>query len=317
MNKRDNPVTFELYKKHNPWVLLLITLGVTMVGFQFIGAFVGFAIAVPFYPGGLREFIEAILDPTSDEGMRVPLLIMQGTGSLLGFIVMPWLLLKFYYRGSASQFIIGKVSLFLVLQVMFITLFFMVVNTPFIEWNEHVRLPEALSGFEKVVRAMEDSLAVTSAFITKFENIGQLILGIFVVAIIPGIGEELVFRGLVQNHIYRISGNVHVAIWLAALLFSIFHLQFYGLVPRMLLGVLFGYLYFFSGNIIYPMVAHFFNNGFTLVMLYLYQQNLVTYNIEDAEIFPWPQVILSAVVIVILFVMFWRRANYEELGKGV
>ena len=96
-----------------------------------------------------------------------------------------------------------------------------------------------------------------------------------------------------KNHVLRITKNIHVAIWVGAFLFSLFHLQFYGLVPRMLLGVMFGYLYYFSGNIIYPMIAHFVNNGFTLIMLYFYQQGIVDFNIENTDVLPWPQVIFS------------------------
>ena len=135
------------------------------------------------------------------------------------------------------------------------------------------------------------------------------------VAIIPGIGEEFVFRGLIQNHIFGISKNIHIAIWVSAFLFSLFHMQFYGIIPRMLLGVLFGYLYYFSGNIIYPMVAHFFNNGFTLVMLYLFQHNIVEYNIDDSEVLPWPQVIFFTALTLVLFYIFKRNAKPEIVDE--
>ena len=183
------------------------------------------------------------------------------------------------------------------------------VNAPFIEWNQNFVFPEALAGLEEKLKALEDTLAKTSEFITNFDNVGQLLLGLVVVAIIPGIGEEFVFRGLIQNHVYGISKNIHVAIWVSALLFSLFHMQFYGLVPRMLLGTLFGYLYYFSGNIIYPIIAHFFNNGFTLVMLYLFQQNIVEFNIDDTEVLPWSQVIFSVGITLVLFFVFQRIAK--------
>ena len=183
------------------------------------------------------------------------------------------------------------------------------VNAPFIEWNQNLVLPESLAGIEKVLRELEDTLAKTSEFITEFSSLGQLLIGIIVIAIIPGIGEELVFRGLVQNHMFRISKNIHVAIWVSALLFSLFHMQFYGLIPRMLLGALFGYLYYFSGNIIYPMVAHFFNNGFTLLMLYFYNQGMVEYNIDETDVLPWPQVAISAVLTFGLIYIFQKKAK--------
>ena len=286
-----------------------------MVGFQFIGTFLGLMFALPFYPGDIEMFLQAILDPTSDENMRTPFLLMQGIGSITGFILLPWLLLKYYYKGHLRDFSSSVTSTQLVLLTVFIALFFMGVNAPFIEWNQNFVFPEALSGLEEKLRALEDTLAKTSAFITNFDSAGQLFLGLIVVAVIPGIGEEFVFRGLVQNHIYGISKNIHVAIWVGALLFSLFHLQFYGLVPRMLLGAMFGYLYYFSGNIIYPMVAHFFNNGFTLVMLYLFQQNVVDYNIEDTEVLPWFQVIFTAFLTLVLFFAFIRTAKQNLVNE--
>lgn len=313
MNEVRNPSTNNLFQSLNPWVLLLITLGVTMAGFQFVGAFLGILIALPFYPDGFEAFLTAVVDPTSDPGMRTPLLIMQGVGSFTGFILMPWILIKYFYKGSLEDFSGPKMNSFMVVLAIFITIFFMGVNAPFIDWNQHVKLPEFLSGLEQKLRTMEDLLARTSEFITQFQNVGQLILGIIVVAIIPGIGEEIVFRGLVQNHVYRISKNIHVAIWVGALLFSLFHLQFYGLVPRMMLGALFGYLYYFSGNIVYPMIAHFVNNGFTLIMLYLYQNGKVEFNIESTEALPWPQIILSTVITFVFIVIFRKKAINEQL----
>jgi membrane protease YdiL (CAAX protease family) len=280
-----------------------------MIGFQFLGSFLGILVAYPVYGGDINQFLEALMNPTLDENMRTPYLLIQGVGSFTGFVLMPWLLIKYYYKGHLEDFSSSPTKSQLVVITLFIALFFMGVNAPFIDWNQNFVFPEALAGLEEKLRALEDTLAETSAFITRFDSIGQLMLGLVVVAIIPGIGEELVFRGLVQNHVYGISRNIHVAIWLSALLFSLFHMQFYGLVPRMLLGAMFGYLYYFSGNIIYPMVAHFFNNGFTLVMLYLFQEKMVEYNIDDAEVLPWYQVIFSAVISLMLFFTFYRSAN--------
>jgi CAAX protease family protein len=301
--------------------MLLITLGVTMIGFQFIGAFLGLLIAFLFFPGDADTYFQALQHPTLNESMRTPFLIMQGVGSLTGFILAPWILLKYYYQGDIKNFSVAKAKPILVLITLFIALFFMGVNAPFIEWNQNFIFPEALAGLEEKLKVIEETLAETSSFITNFDSLGQLFLGLIVVAVIPGIGEEFVFRGLIQNHLFGISKNIHVAIWLGALLFSLFHLQFYGLVPRMLLGAMFGYLYYFSGNIIYPMVAHFFNNGFTLVMLYLFRQDMLEYNIEDTDVLPWSQVLFAAVITGVMFMSFKRNAKQdlgnEELDKGL
>jgi len=335
MSNQINLATKPQFVQHSPWVLLLVTLGVTMVGFQFIGAFVGIVVAFPFFNGYFEQFLEALLNsstlpslsenfeqffkallnPTANAAIRTPMLIMQGVGSLMGFIVLPWLLMKYFYREGINIFSGRKIEPMAIVITLLITIFFMGVNAPFIEWNQNFIFPDALSDLEVWLRTMEDTLAETSAFITHFDSMGQLVLGLIVVAVIPGIGEEFVFRGLIQNHILRLSGNIHVAIWFGALLFSLFHMQFYGLLPRMMLGALFGYLYYYSGNIIYSMVAHFFNNAFTLIMLYLFQQNIVDFDIDGTEVLPWPQVIFSAGVTLILFMIFMRNTKPKPANE--
>lgn len=281
-----------------------------MVGFQFIGSFFGLLVAMPFYDGTIMEFVEAAASPVGNDSMRIPLLLMQGTASFTGFILVPMLLFKFYYQESPVFFPASSFKEFPMLLTIILVPLFMMVNAPFIEWNQNFTFPESMSGLEEKLKAMEELLKETSEFITNFDTIGQLMLGLVVVAVIPGIGEELVFRGMIQNNAYRITGNIHAGIWLAALLFSMFHLQFYGLIPRTLLGVLFGYLYYFSGNLIYPMIAHFMNNGFTLVMLYLYNKGAVDIDIESTDIIPWYQVAFGVVTSAVILFSF--RKSFED-----
>jgi len=106
----------------------------------------------------------------------------------------------------------------------------------------------------------------------------------------------LVFRGMLQPQLLRATKNIHVAIWTTAILFSAFHLQFFGFVPRMLLGALFGYLYYWSGNLLMPMFAHFVNNGFSVLMLYLNQKSVIDMDMESTEAAPWPAVIIFTLI---------------------
>jgi membrane protease YdiL (CAAX protease family) len=144
-------------------------------------------------------------------------------------------------------------------------------------------MPDFLKGFEYWAREKEDIAAELTAYLTQFDSFGNFALAFFVIAILAGVGEELVFRGMLQPELQRATGNIHAAIWISAILFSAIHLQFFGFVPRMLLGVMFGYLYYWSGNIIIPMLAHFVNNGFSLLMVYLYQLGIISIDLESGE----------------------------------
>jgi membrane protease YdiL (CAAX protease family) len=138
-------------------------------------------------------------------------------------------------------------------------------------------------------------------------------LGVFVIALLPAIGEELVFRGMLQPELFRATGNHHAAIWISAIIFSAFHMQFFGFVPRLLLGALFGYLYVWSANLLIPMIAHFVNNGFSVLMMYLYQKGIITVDMESPEAAPWPMVI--GFTIVFGFLLFYFKKYYETKNQ--
>ena len=106
-------------------------------------------------------------------------------------------------------------------------------------------------------------------------------------------------------------GNIHLSIWASAIIFSAIHFQFYGFIPRLLLGALFGYLYYWSGNLLIPMFAHFVNNAFGVIMIYLHRHEITDLNVEDNTAAPLQYVILNAALTVGLLYYIWR--HYRQL----
>jgi membrane protease YdiL (CAAX protease family) len=188
--------------------------------------------------------------------------------------------------------------------------------SPVVEWNANLELPEFLKRFQEMARAKEDQLAEFTKAVTQFHTLPDMLLGLLVIALLPAIGEELVFRGLIQNEFWRGSKNIHVAVWASAFVFSAIHMQFFGFVPRMLLGALFGYLYYWSGNLAVPIFAHFFNNGFSVVAIYLEHQQVINTDVEQVESAPWPAVLAGVVLAALLLVYLWRffRQYYSRPG---
>ena len=164
-----------------------------------------------------------------------------------------------------------------------------------------------MKGFEEWARKNEDLLKDITEYLTGFDSFGHFLIGFVVIAVIPAVGEELLFRGILQSQMIKAFGNPHVAIWLAGFLFSFIHFQFYGFIPRMLLGVIFGYLYYWSGNLLVAVLCHFFNNGITILMFYLYQLNMIDVNVEDTEKVPWTMVFPALVLTVGL--MYYLRGH--------
>ena len=189
-----------------------------------------------------------------------------------------------------------------VILVLLLTFFFMILNSGVIEWNKSINFPEFMNSFETWAFNKEKELEKITIFLVSFENNWEFLFGILSIALIPGICEEYLFRGVLQKNFYLISKNIHIAVWLSAFFFSALHLQFYGFFPRMLLGVLFGYIYYWSGSILYPMIAHIFNNFFSLTIFYFSQKGLLNETFEvsvnSSPKIPMVLIIISAVLFI-------------------
>ena len=171
-----------------------------------------------------------------------------------------------------------KVSEFQSFKFSGIAILLMLVALPAINllsyWNQQMSLPAFLEPLEQWMKTSEESAKVLTEQFMHTTTIGGLIINILLMAVLPAIGEELTFRGVLQRLLTpRITTSSpyrqtpHIAIWCSALLFSAIHLQFYGFVPRMLMGALFGYMLVWTGSLWVPILMHFTNNA-AAVLLY-------------------------------------------------
>ena len=187
-----------------------------------------------------------------------------------------------------------------------------VVILPFmsslIAWNAGAHFPGFLHDFEVWARASEDRAQGLTKFLTRFNSAGRFWVGVVVIAVVPAVGEELIFRGVIQQNLVRWF-SPHVGVWLGAAIFSAIHFQFFGFVPRFVLGLVLGYLYLWSGNILVSMAAHFAQNAFQLLILYLTQRGLFGWGFDpDAtEALPWTLVVPSALLTAGLLYVLHRR----------
>jgi uncharacterized protein len=281
-------------------ILILLTAG---LGFIIIGPALGILFAMPFYEGTILDFTQKLTNPTEYPELRLPVLIMQGCATFFGLIIIPALYLFGIEKQNPIDWIKSKSSSLLILLVVAIlTITFFAPNSIFIEWNANFVFPQFLEEFGAWARERENLAEEFTKFFVTFETNTDFLLGLVVIAVLPAIGEELVFRGMLQPELYRATGNHHAAIWISAIIFSAFHMQFFGFVPRMLLGALFGYLYVWSGNLFLSMFAHFVNNGFSVLMMYLYQQGIISVDMESPEVAPWSAVaIFTSIFIALLY----------------
>ena len=176
-------------------------------------------------------------------------------------------------------------------------------------WNEGMSLGKNLTWLEDWIKSLEETAKVTTEKMLNVNTIGGLLLNMVVVALIPAIGEELTFRGVLQQALTRKMKNPHVAIILSAAIFSFIHFQFYGFLPRMFLGVLLGYMFYVTGSLWTSMLMHFLNNGTAVVLYYLNNKDIIDIDVDHFGAMNGWMVALSAVLTVALIAWSWWKTE--------
>ncbi|MFY0602234.1 MAG: CPBP family intramembrane metalloprotease [Cyclobacteriaceae bacterium] len=267
----------------NPGVSLLILVAMVVVGllvFQVLGV----VFSLPLFGLDLDMAVEIMENPYSQSDGKAYLIVIQAFTSIGAFIITPLVFIRYILKLNFLEFTnIPKPAIQPILMTVVLVFCFMIANSALIEFNQNLTLPDFLSGFEKWARDYEDAAERLTIYLTQFDSVGYFLVTVVIIAVVPAIGEELLFRGLIQNLFNHIIKNHHLAIWISALLFSAFHFQFYGIIPRMMLGVLFGYIYLWSGSLTLAMVGHFVNNALSLSMMYLSQTGSIDITAEDLE----------------------------------
>ena len=297
-----------LASERPPLYSLFLILMVVLFGFVLIGPAIGLVAASFIYEGDL---LQAMMDPEHHQDIRDAVLLSQGIAASIGLIFLPWCYLKFVeHRPLHGFFKTDQNWPLVIVTVMIAIIGLAIAISPVVEWNANVQFPDWMSGFGRWAKETEDMASALIKTITSNLSPLSFSFTFIVVALLPAIGEELVFRGLIQRELQRAVTNPHIAIWATSILFSAFHFQFLGFVPRVLIGAFLGYLYYWSGNLWIPILAHFFNNGLQLVGLYLFQKGVLTFDIESTESAPLSVVVVSLVLTVLL--LFFLKNHFSS-----
>jgi membrane protease YdiL (CAAX protease family) len=229
----------------------------------------GILIAFPIFGGNVLQSLSKLSTSTSPDIVAIGK-YMQAV-SQIGMFIIPTLLFAFLAnRNVFGYFKMNKKPRTLTIILLIILTF---AATPLInkmvEINSFLRLPEFMSGIENWMKESEKDAGKMTQLFLNVNTPGGLALNLFIVAIIPAFGEEFLFRGVLQRIFHEWSKNIHASIIFAAIIFSASHVQFYGFLPRMMMGILFGYLFYWSGTLWIPIIAHFINNAISVIAAYL------------------------------------------------
>ena len=206
--------------------------------------------------------------------------------------------------------------------VIILVIALMVISIPWINFtsflNERVSLPERWGDLMERIRENDaNSWDLMKAYL-QTENIGGLLINVFMVALIPALGEEFLFRGIIQRILTEWFRNEHLAIWIAALIFSLMHYQFLGLIPRVMLGALFGYLFVWTGSIWLAVLAHFINNAVAVIYYYIFYQG--TLEVEPDHIGLEENallMIITSVMLTFLLLAVIQKQRKELVQSGI
>jgi membrane protease YdiL (CAAX protease family) len=307
------PLGFTIGQKR-PWPSsILILFGIFLVC---VFALAALAQALVFLAFGIPQadqlsVINGNLEGVDPTTARLAILIIQGLSTGVAFALTPIIYTRFIERRSLRSF--SPVNIKDNLQLLWAVLLIPAVM-PLLEltisWNKTLDLPDTvpfLRQIEQWAQSTEQNAEELVKRMTAFGSLWEFAIGILVIAVLPAIGEELLFRGALQPVLFRATGSWHRAIWLSAFIFSAIHFQFYGFLPRMLLGALFGYLYVWSGNIAIPILAHFTNNGITLVLIYLNRRGSLAFNPDSLPPAPLPIILVSIFATAAVLYRFYQR----------
>ena len=292
------------------YLQLLILCAYALAGL-IVFSMIGFLVLLAMY--GQTVLTDPIALASGDPKYLNGLKVFQILSSI-GLFLAPPLLLALTERKKIKDFYQFKKPQSTLLAMV---LLLMIVSMPFMEWtalwNQKMHLPEFLKPLEVWMKAKEAEAMRMTMVLLNVNGILDFLLNLFMIALLPAVAEELMFRGGVQRSFNRMFGNPHLAIWLSAFIFSAIHLQFYGFLPRLLLGAAFGYIYLWSGSLWYAILAHFLNNGFAVCMAWYLQIKKLPFNqTEQTFNFQWYGYVFSLLLTVILLWKFKQKAIYGK-----
>jgi membrane protease YdiL (CAAX protease family) len=236
---------------------------------------------------------------------RLVLLINHLTMFLLPALAWAWI----YYRKkwlSGLGLDRGLSGLQALAGIFFLIMAYPIVSKSF-EINQSWDLPAWMG-------EMEGQTAELLKILLKMDHGGELLFNLLIIALIPGIGEELIFRGIIQQEIDRVLKKPWLAVVFSSLIFSAIHFQFEGFLPRFLLGMILGLLLMWTRNLWLPILVHAFNNGMQVVLAYFIPE-MSEQELEESVPVTWLALVASVIVTALLGYWFHRRRALPEIRE--
>ena len=247
------------------------------------------------------------------------MLAMLTAQDILAFIAPALLAMAFFYFRPLHAMRLDRAPGW---AAIIIVVLFYIISLPAMNWlvelNKSMSLPAWMSGIEQAMLKAEEAAAEITKQLLDFQSIGMLIACIFVVGFMAGLSEEMLFRGAMLRTMQDSRMGIHAAVWITAIIFSAFHMQFYGFVPRLLLGVWLGYLLVWTRSLWVPIIAHTLNNASVVFMSYLTNRGVLPEGYGDSLGLPSPgnlPWLAIGSLIASIALAFWTARHYQKKNE--
>ncbi|MEE4197841.1 MAG: CPBP family intramembrane glutamic endopeptidase [Bacteroidales bacterium] len=290
----------------HPFSKFIFSLFIILASFLIVFV-LGLAVGIPIFNLSFAEIPEAISNYTDPHHLKF-LKYLQSIQAL-GLFILPAFIIGYLFHQKSFRYLkFNALSLYAVLLIPLIMVSALPTINFFALINSKMQLPSFLSEVENWMRQKESGAqALTEAFLTM-DSIGGLLFNIFMIGILPAVGEELIFRGVIQRIFTEWTKNIHWGIFIAAFLFSFMHIQFYGFIPRMVLGMILGYLFYISGSIWAPILGHFVNNTMAVIFYYFFagqvSEEIDTLGATEGS---YGYLLVSVILILSFFYLFYQH----------
>ncbi len=300
------------YLKEKPYVIKGLILILLIAVSLLLTMVLGIVIALPFFGIGILEHFKELNDYSSEA--TIHFLKYFQVVNQIGFFILPAIFYAYLENRKPVNYL--KLNTKLSITNLITASILIIVAIPAINWlveiNEGMKLPEFLNGLESWMRESENKTnQLTEAFLNVTTPTG-LAVNLLIIALLAAVGEELLFRGVILQLFVEWFKNKHLAIVMSAILFSALHLQFYGFIPRMVLGILFGYIFIWSGSLWLPIVLHFIFNGITVIAAYLYHKGSIQTDVESFGVSDNVFLVISSFLLMILLLFLIYRKGRSK-----
>ncbi|MGM0565315.1 MAG: CPBP family intramembrane glutamic endopeptidase [Bacteroidota bacterium] len=299
-----------------PWAQMLWFLAIVFVVMLFT-YLLGLVLAVPLFGKSIAE-LQTVMSGSPTERSVSMLLYFQFISQMGIFVLPPLLFAILIKKNVFYYFQLDKSPNPRSLLFSFLIAFTILPAINILaQWNQQLNLPELFQSTQQWMEVREETAKELTELFLNRTSWQALMSNLLFIAVIPAIGEELFFRGVLQKTFSAWFRNPHAGIILTAVLFSALHMQFFGFLPRFVLGLLFGYYFYWSRSLWLPVFAHFINNGAAVLVAFLAARGKVDINYEEFGSYnsnAWLVAIYTIITLVLLYFIYYQsriKAGYK------